>query len=462
MKQVAIVGGGLAGLAVAHALVKRTDGSTPVQVSVFESEPRAGGLLRTELVDGFLCEHGPSGFLDNAPGTLALVDDLGLTARLQPSHDHARRRLVYRRGRLREIPASPLALVTSRVLSPPGLLRLMAEPIIPRHLLDEESVHAFAARRFGGEAADVLGDVMVAGVFAGDSRQLSLRACFPAAWQMEADHGSLVRALIARRRVTSPDPPTMAGKLASFRSGVGELIDALVTTLGPHVQTSMGVRRLQRASDVGAYDLTLSDGRTLRADALVLAGGAASAAQLLDEIDPAATALLTEIPCAPMVAMCLGYERSAVGHPLDSFGFLAPRIAGMRLLGVLFESSIFPDRAPPGRVLLRVMLGGATDPDVVDLDDERLLARVRAELRTTLQVSGTPRMVRVIRHRAAIPQYVLGHRRRLAQLDEILSRAPGLFVGGHAFRGVGINACIADARVVAERVLASLAARVAA
>ena len=428
---------------------------SPIQVSIFEREPRAGGLLRTDRAGDFLCEHGPNGFLDRASATMALVDALGLTSRLQPSHDHARRRFIYRGGRLRAVPGGPLGLLTSGVLSLPGALRLVAEPLVRRSAVPpDESIHAFAARRFGDEAASVLADAMVSGIFGGDAHQLSMRACFPAIARMEAEHGSVVRALLAR---PGPGDRRGLGRLTSFKHGMAELVDALTRALGPNLHVSTGVERLDSVG--GCHELTLSDGRRTLADAVVVTAGGSAATRLLAPTDAALASDLAAIPSAPMVTVCLGYPASAIARRLEGFGFLAPRSAGLRLLGVLWESSIFPDRAPAGYALLRVMLGGATDPDVVDLDDQRLLARVRTELRATMQVTGQPELVRVIRHRPGIPQYACGHGERLVRIESALERRPGLFVGGHAFRGVGINACIEDASAMADRVIGALATR---
>lgn len=461
VNRVAVVGGGLSGLALAHALGRRAAPGSPIRVSVFERDPRAGGLLRTERVGGFLCEYGPNGFLDRAPATIALVDALGLTRRLQPSHDHARRRFIYRRGRLRAVPGAPLGLLTSRLLSLPGALRMAAEPLVRRSTVPaDESIHAFAARRFGDEAACVLADAIVSGVFGGDARQLSMGACFPAVARMEIEHGSVVRALLARRGSTGDRRGQGPGRLTSFQGGVAELVDGLTQALGANLHLSTGVERLQSVG--GGHELTLSDGRTTVADAVVVTAGGGATARLLASTDAALVADLTAIPSAPMVTVCLGYPIAAIGHRLDGFGFLAPRSAGLRLLGVLWESSIFPDRAPAGHALLRVMMGGATDPDVVNLDDERLMVRVRTELRATMQVTGQPELVRIIRHRPGLPQYVGGHGQRLARIEAALEHRPGLFVGGHAFRGVGITACIEDAEAMADRVIGALARRAAA
>lgn len=458
MNRVAVVGGGLSGLTLAHALMRRATPGSPIQVSVFERDPRAGGLLHTERAGDFLCEHGPNGFLDRAPATMTLVEALGLTSRLQQSHDHARRRFIYRGGRLRAVPGGPLGLLTSGVLSLPGALRLASEPLVRRPAAPvDESIHAFAARRFGDEAASVLADAMVSGIFGGDARQLSMRACFPAVARMEAEHGSVVRALLARPGSTGDRRRQGLGRLTSFKHGMAELVDALTRALGPHLHVSTGVERLDSVG--GCHELTLSDGRKTVADAVVVTAGGPAVTRLLAHTDAALASDLKAIPSAPMVTVCLGYPAGAIGRGLEGFGFLAPRSAGLRLLGVLWESSIFSDRAPAGYALLRVMLGGATDPDVMDLDDQRLLARVRTELRATMQVTGLPELVRVIRHRSGIPQYVAGHSERLARIESALERRPGLYVGGHAFRGVGINACIEDASSMADRVIGALARR---
>ncbi len=278
---------------------------------------------------------------------------------------------------------------------------------------------------------------------------------------MEARHGSLLKAMLSSRRERR-EPPPRRGRLTTFREGLDELTGALARSLDTRLHTSQGVQRLRMAAGGAGYVLTLADGRAVSADAVVLAGGADASARLLADFDSSLASALAEIPSAPIATVGLGYEIAAIGRRLDGFGFLAPRQSGLRLLGVLWESSIFADRAPAGRALLRVMVGGATDADAVDLDDERLLARVRAELRTTMQVNGEPSFVRVVRHRVGIPQYVIGHTERMARIDAALAGHPGLFVGGHAFRGVGVNACIADAGPLADRVIASLAGRAAA
>jgi oxygen-dependent protoporphyrinogen oxidase len=456
VKTVAIVGGGISGLALAHALLGRGARERGIEVRILEKAARPGGNIRTEAVDGYLCEWGPNGFLDNAPATLALVRDVGLGKELQPSDERARRRYVFRRGRLHLLPGTPGQFLASGLLSGPGKLRIAFEPISRRRPPGDETIHAFAARRIGREAADVLIDAMVSGVFAGDARALSLRACFPAMWQMETHHGGLFRALLARiragRRRKGEAIGSPLGRLTSFRGGTEELVRALARALGGALVTSAPVSAVTKTTK--GYRL---EGETpLEAASVVLAGGAAASARVVQGLDADLAAALGEIRSAPLAVVCLGYEESRLPRPLDGFGFLVPRGEGPRLLGALWDSSIYPGRAPEGRVLLRAMIGGAHDPRAVELDDESLLAVVRGDLRATMGLEIEPVFTRAFRHPLGIPQYTVGHLDRLARIERRLERHPGLYAAGNSYRGVAINSCVAEAGPLAERILARL------
>ncbi len=442
--RVAIVGGGIAGLSLAHALLNSRD----LDVAVFERSPRAGGNIRTEVSDGYTCEWGPNGFLDSSRPTLDLVRELGLDDRLQVSDDSSRRRYIVQDRRLHEVPTGPASLLRSGLLSWPAKARLAWEPFAGARPAGDETIHAFAARRIGGEAADMLIDPMVSGVFGGDAHALSLRACFPAMWQMETDHGGLVRALLARRRqsrgkANGIGAPT--GRLTSFTGGLDVLVRTLADRLGHVVRTGTGVEAVVRTG-TGAYRLICEDGRTEVADAVVMAGGATQTARIVRDFDRPLAVVLDEIPTASMVVACLGFPEAQLPRPLDGFGYLIPRSEGLRTLGCVWDSIVFPGRAPKGHVLMRVMLGGASDPGAVTLDDEEVLAVVRKDLRTLLDIDAAPSFVRLIRHRTGIPQYTVGHRDRVATAEARLARHPGLFLTGNAYRGVSINACIGEAR----------------
>jgi protoporphyrinogen/coproporphyrinogen III oxidase len=464
VSRVVIAGGGIAGLSIAHALRER-DPSADVVVLV--DQRRVGGNIQTDVVGGYTCEWGPDGFLDNAPATLRLAEAVGLGPRLLPSNEAARRRFIFRGGRLHEVPVSPLAFLRSGLLSIGGKARILREPFARRREEEDESIHAFAARRIGEEAASVLVDSMVSGIFAGDARALSLRACFPKMWQLETDHGSLVRAAIATRRnrrkgdaVGAP-----AGRLMSFRDGMQELTDGVARTLGDRVRTATPALRLRKGCERDAftgaaprgYSVTTADGE-VEADAVVLAGPADVSAGLIETFDPTLAALVAGIETAPIVVMCLGYDERALAADrgaLDGFGFLVPRSEGTRILGALWETSIYAGRAPAGKALLRVMIGGASDPLAETLADEELLSITRTDLHRTMGLSIAPEFTRVIRHRRGIPQYTRGHVARLQRIDALLEAHPGLVLAGNAYRGVSINSCIAEAGAIADEVVAS-------
>lgn len=464
-KRIVIAGAGIAGLSTTWA-IKRI--APEVDLVVLERGPRAGGNIRTEHIDGYVCESGPDGFLDNAPATIALVGELGLNSRLLPSNDQARRRYIFRNGRLSEVPTSPGALLKSPLLSPGGKLRLVLEPFATARRDDDESIIDFATRRIGSEAAAVFVDPIVSGVYAGDAAALSLKACFPKMRQIEDDHGGLVRGLIAtrrsRKRTDTPGAP--AGRLTSFTGGMSDLIDALTRALGSVVHTSTAVTSIERnqtpslspnRSPGRAYRVSTSQG-TLDADAVVLSGAAAESAAIVRELDGQVSALVDGIPTSPLAVVCLGYEEAAIRSVcrLDGFGFLVPRDEGIRMLGALWETSIYQRRAPAGRVLIRVMIGGARDPDAVTLCDTELRRIVRSDLRRTMNVSAVPEFVRVTRHTRGIPQYVRGHQGRMQRIDALLKAHHGLFLAGNSYRGVSINACIADASAVAEAALRAI------
>jgi len=461
--RIAIVGGGIAGLATAHALRVL---APETELLVLEGGDRVGGNIRSENLDGYLCESGPDGFLDNAPATLALVDALGLSDRLLPSRAEARRRFIFRRGRLHEVPLSPAAFATTGLLSLGAKLRVLAEPFAARAPRHDESILAFAERHIGREAAEILVGSMVSGIFAGDATQLSLRACFPKMHEMERDHGSLFRAMLARRRSArnTNGIGAPAGHLTSFLGGMEDLVRGAAAALGPAVRTRSRVTRIQvrhlaphRPRLVGAREFSVAcDGRLIEADAVVLSGPAHDTADLLRPFAPAAASILTGIQTAPLAVVCLGYDGRALDAdrgPLNGFGFLVPRSEGTHILGALWESSIYDGRAPRGKALLRVMLGGATAPDIVDRSNDEIVGLVKPDLERTMGLRLAPEFVHVVKHPRGIPQYTIGHAGRLARLDAALAGCPGLFVAGNSYRGVSVNACIEDAPRLAARVI---------
>ena len=484
--RIAVIGGGVAGLAVALGVLDaaRRQGRD-VRVTVFEAGAEPGGNLRTLHRDGWRLEWGPNGFLDSEPATLRLVERLGLKDDLLRSSDVTRHRFLLLGGRLREIPTSPPAFLGSKVLSPGGKLRVLAEPLIPRRRgLDgdpadggDETVAEFGRRRLGREFTEVLLDPMVKGIFGGSARRLSLAAAFPRMVELERTYGGLFRAMFAlgrerrrqRRRTDGGGDATArsggaggpSGTLHSFTGGMAVLIQALVrevtATGAGEVRTGAPVTRLTSGDD--GWRVAGEGFQAGPFGVVVDAAPAHAAAGHLRESAPEISLELQAIPFAPMAVVALGFDAGAVRHDLQGFGLLVPGREGRDLLGSLWTSSIFAGRAPAGRVLLRNMLGGADNAAVMDLDDEALVNLTLAELRPVLGLQGPPAMTRVIRHRRAIAQYEVGHPARLRRVDEALRARPGLILTGSSYRGISVNNCVKEAETVSVAALDALPAR---
>jgi protoporphyrinogen/coproporphyrinogen III oxidase len=452
--EVIIIGGGIAGLSCAEEILRRDPGTS---LLLLEAENRLGGNIRTSREEGFTLEWGVNGFLDGVVETLDLVDRIGLGDELLPARDAAGRRFIFRGGRLREIPLHPLRFFASDLLTLRGRLRILGEPFARAAREEDQSVFQFASRRIGREAAEILVDAMVSGVYAGDARRLSLEATFPKMAAMEREHGSLVRALIARRRETRRrggargGPSGPAGTLTSFRSGMEILIDTL--------RERVGSQRIRLHAPVGAVErrgtafrVTVgAAGETLEAERVIVASPARVAEAFLRPLDSHLADRLAEVTYAGLAVVAVAYRTDELRRKPEGFGFLAPRGQGLRILGCLWDSSVFENRAPEGWTLLRAMVGGAHDPGAVDLSDETLVATARRDLETSMGIDVAPRLIRVFRHPLGIPQYSIGHPALLRGIDACLVRHPGLFLVGNSYRGIAVNNCVKEAAELGQR-----------
>jgi len=454
--RVAIIGGGITGLAAAAWL--EHDHGIDDSV-ILEAADRAGGKIRTEIDAGFTLEWGPQGFLDNAPDTLELARIQGLGDALVQADEGAADRFILRGGRLRRVATSPLAFMGSDILPLAGRLRMLAEPFARTHPDHDETVFDFAHRRIGRRAAEVLVDAMVTGVFAGDSRELSLAATFPKMAAMEAEHGSLTRAMIAKMRAARRDgarsggPSGPGGTLTTFSGGMARLPDSLAVGLGDRLLLGRGVQELQ--VDGEGFTLTTEAGN-VEAQEVLLTLPAKRAADLLAPVAPAAVKPLSEIPTAPIAVVMLAYDADAFDLPVHGFGFLVPRGEAPGLLGILYCHDIFPGQAPPGTLCLRAMVGGARAPEAAALDDDALTALVRAALARILGADPDPDRVWIVRWEKGISQYTVGHLDRVAAAEEAAGNA-GIELAGSPYRGVSVNDCIKQARAAARRIARRLA-----
>lgn len=470
--RVVIVGGGLAGLAAAHRIGTRARvGRRPVELVVLEGKDRVGGAVWTDREAGFVLEGGADSFITNKPWGLDLCHQLGLRDQIIGPDAKSRRSFVVRDGRLMPVPEgfmlmAPRRLVpmlTTPVLSVRGKIRLLMDLVRPRRVDDaDESLASFAKRRLGREAFDRLVQPLVGGIYTADPNELSLRATLPQFHAMERDHGGLIRGGLAEAKAARGENRKESGAryglFASLIDGMETLPKALAASLpGGSLRLETSVRRITKPEPGGPWVVETLDGVPIEADGVILATEAHASARLLDSHDPELALYLRSIPYASSAVVTVAYSRDDVAHPLDGFGAVVPAIEGRKVLAVSFTSKKFPGRAPAGTVLLRVFVGGATQPELFDLDDDQIEALVLDELSALLGARGTPLLLRVARHPRAMPQYTLGHLERVASIRRRAARHHRLTLAGNAFEGVGIPDVIHSGQDAADALLRALA-----
>ncbi|MEK7741938.1 MAG: protoporphyrinogen oxidase [Nitrospirota bacterium] len=451
MDRIVIVGGGISGLSLAYALL---ESEPSADVVVFESEKRPGGKIWTEKVNGFLCEGGVNGFLDNRPKTLELASKLLINP--LRSSDAARKRYVFSDGKLNLLPESPLSFLTSDLLSLYGRLRVMYEFFAPRGGSDDETLADFARRRLGKEAYEKLIDPMASGIYAGNPESLSLKSCFPKIFNLEEKYGSLIKGMIKLQREAKKSGNQKigagpGGTLTSFHDGMGMMVDSLKSSLKERLRAGSKVVSVERKNK--GYAVHLSDGMVVETEILVIASPAYSAAEILKNLDRPLSSVLSEIPYPSVSVVCFGYRKERIAHKLDGFGFLIPYKERRKILGSLWDSSIFPGRAPDGYALLRSMMGGARASEIAMQDDSRLIDVVAEELKDIMDIKVQPDFVKIYRHEKAIPQYNIGHDRKLKAVDEMLLKYKNLYLTGNAYRGIGVNDCIENSYKLAGTII---------
>ncbi len=462
---VAVIGGGIAGLAAAHRLSTLMPGQT---ITLIERDPHLGGKLQTVIIDGFVIEGGPDSFLATKPQAVALCTELGLAGRLHGTDPARAGAFVYHRDRLHPLPEGLSGLVPtrlgpifrSRLLSPMGKARLALDYALPaRRDEHDESLGAFIGRRLGREAFERLVEPLMAGIYAGDGRQLSLAATFPQLRQGEREHGGLIRGVLAARAAgpsSRPDSPRPSAFLAPI-DGMGELVRALEGRLRERGVRLLTGRSVTGIADVGGdYVLTLDGRESFRASAVILATPAFAAADLLRGLDPLAASILGQIPHVSTATVSVAYRTEDVPHSLNGYGYVVPRIANRPVLACTWTSRKWRDRAPEGFTLLRAFIGRAGQEAALAGSDDDLVALARTEVRQVLGVTAPPVLARVSRWLQGMPQYTLGHPDRLLTIEERLASHPGLFAAGAAYRGVGIADCIRSGEAAAAAAAAHL------
>ena len=468
---VAVIGGGISGLATALALAEQAQAcGLTVRCTVLEASPAWGGKIVTHKIGNLITEAGPDSFLSTKPAGLQLIAKLGLTDELINTNETGKKAFVYSSGRLRELPEGLIAITPGQVgpylksglLSFGGVARMGLEVVLPANRSGaDESLASFVRRRFGREVFERMMEPLMAGIYAGDAEHMSIKATFPRFVELEQAHGSVLRGMLAARssRTQELSGTVRRTMFISLKPGLEALVTALVrrlTAQGVTVRSGVSVESLRvRSHRLGrwTYDIMLQDRSALSVDSLVLATPAFVAADLLRPLTPIAAGLLDMIPYASTGTVALAYPASVIGGNIQGFGFVVPRVERRDLIAATWTSLKWPHRAPPEQLLARCYVGGAGRESILELDDKALIARVRAELREICGLTAEPTYVEVNRWMKAMPQYRLGHLERLEQAEVALSRYGGLVLTGSAYRGVGIPDCIREGTVAAEKVV---------
>jgi oxygen-dependent protoporphyrinogen oxidase len=463
MKNIIVIGGGIAGLSAAYRLQQLSaENGEPLDLALLESAGYWGGKILTERAGGFVIEGGPDTFLATKPWGVALCRELGLEDRLHGTNPAQRSTYVLNRGRLQPLPDGLAMMIPSRfspmartpLLSPLAKARMGLDFLLPPRPLDgDESLGAFVTRRLGRSAYERLIEPLMSGIYAGDGDQLSLQATCPYLRDLELKHGGLVRGALAARRQAARNGKTTPGSRSAFltpTTGLAEIVEALVNQLetgGADLRLNSPVRRLSRRGS--AYRVELESGENLEAEGVILAAPAYASGQLLSGLDPALAAELQSIPYTSTATVSLAYPQEQVPRPLDGYGYVIPRREGRRALACTWTSTKFPHRAPQDYALLRVFIGRAGES--FPWEEDQLLEIALSELHQSLSIKAEPFLWRVFRWEKAMPQYNLGHPERLVRLEAALESHPGLALAGNGYRGIGLPDCIHSGQQAAEK-----------
>lgn len=471
---VAIIGGGISGLATAYYLQRHaSQAGRPLRYTLIERAATFGGKIVTEQVHGygdapFIVEGGPDSFITQKPWALQLARELGMGERLLGTNDHLRKTFVLHKGKPTPLPDGVLLIVPTRfapfalspLMSPLGKLRMAFDFLVPARQDDEDETLAdFVRRRLGDEALDKIAEPLLSGIYNAEAEKQSLLATFPRFREIEKKHGSLIRGMLAARnnspaKLPAPTNGQQAAKplsaFISFRAGAQELVDALLPKLTGELRLQTGVNSITRTGNTSPapYQLQLSDGSVLTAHNVVLATPAFVSANLLTTLSPDAANLLAAIRYVSTGTVSFGYRHSEVNHPLNGFGVVIPRSEKRAINAITWSSTKFDHRAPAGHALIRVFFGGSRNPEIVERSDEDILAIARRELHSLLGIDATPLFHRLFRWHNATPQYDIGHLKRVDAIEAALPA--GIYVTGSPYRGIGIPDCVHQAQQTAD------------
>jgi len=471
--RIAIIGGGIAGLAAAYELEQARVAGASVEYTLFESRARLGGALASETVNGAVLERGPDSFLTEKASAAELCREVGLADELVPSNDAGRKTFIVVRNRLVPLPDGLMFLVPtklvptalSRLFSLPTKLRMGLELLLPPRPsgLPDESVASLVERHFGRETVDRLADPLLSGIYGGDATELSARTVLPRMVEMEEKYGSLTRAMLAAHRQMHARGQQNGAKrttraiFTALRGGMRQLVEAITARLDPaSIRLSTPVVALEKRADGW---LVSSGEQAERFDAVIMASPAWVAGALLSPVDAALGEELSGIPYSSSITLNLVYDEAKLGPLPAGFGFLVPAVEGRAMLACTFAHRKFLGRTPPGKVVLRAFLGGMRNEALLAESDESLVATVRRELseilgKSVLSRTVEPEAAQVTRWRRAMAQYAVGHQERKQRIAARVAALAGLRLAGNAYDGIGVPACIRLGRKAARELVA--------
>ncbi|MCB0193991.1 MAG: protoporphyrinogen oxidase [Anaerolineae bacterium] len=456
MTHAVIIGGGIAGLATAYYLQKKSaETGLPIDYTLVESEPRLGGKIITKTIDDFVIEGGPDSIVTTKPWGAKLCRDLGLDDELIPTNDYKRGIFVLNKGKLVDFPGGfrltiptefiPFAL--SPLISPLGKLRMAMDLFIPpRQESGDESLGDFIRRRLGDEALKKIAGPMMAGIYVADPEKLSLKSTFPQFMAMEQKYGSLIKAMQHAKKNRPTNGAKPSPMFLSLKGGLNDLVKTLVKQLKGELCLGQRVTRL-KADKTGFHVFTDHSQTPIYADAVILAVPAYVAADLIEPILPELAQLQRQIRYVSTATISLGYRRADVikQHPFNGFGFLIPQSEQRKIIACTWTSTKFDCRASDDDVLVRVFVGGDGQEAHVTLPDDQLLTLVKKELSDIMGVTAQPVVHQIFRWVKGNPQYDVGHMERVDAMEALTRQIPGLYLNGSAYRGVGIPDCVKGA-----------------
>lgn len=441
MKKICIIGGGISGLVAAFLLKKKG-----YEVTLFEKSGRVGGNIQTVEIDGFLIEYAPNSLL-KSPHLVELIRELKLETEVLAANPANKKRYVLRNGKLKSLPMSILKMATSDYFSLKARLRLLKEPFIRTKSKENESVAEFFERRLGREIVERAADPFIAGIYAGNPENLSVKLAFARLYELEEKYGSLlIGSLLTKSEKANKNFP----RTFSFKNGVQTIIDKLAKNLGESIKLNSEVRQIEKTSD-GKWILKTNFYEEIF-DSLIISTPAEAAANLIENFDVNLSGKLRKIVSPPVAMIYFGVRKENIKQHLDGFGFLIPSSEKRRILGTIWNSAVFANRSPENYHLLTNFVGGARNAELFEKSDEELFEIVYEELKDILGLEKKPEFMHIKRWRKAIPQYVLGYEQTAKSIEDFENEHENIFFCSNFYKGISVGDCIKNAYGIADEI----------